>query len=107
MLLNIQVGDILLYDRPQIHQALRLESELFSGSWSRVKNIGRSSLERQIRAAGWTSFFIPREVKVVVFAPINAGKIEHAVTRILKKVRYRNFNCLEVAAIDSKRFLGI
>lgn len=105
--LNIQVGDVLLDDRPQIHQALGLESEPFSGSWSRVKNLDHSSLDRQIRAAGWNSFSIPGEVKVVVFAPINAGKIEHAVTRILKKVRYRNFNCLEVAAIDSKRFLGI
>ena len=107
MPLNIQVGDVLLDDRPQILQALGLESEPFSGSWSRVKTLDRSSLDHQVRAAGWNLFFIPGEVKAVVFGAIKAGKIENAVTRILKKVRSRNFNCLEVAAIDSKRFLGI
>lgn len=107
MNLNMQVGDILLDDRPLIHQALGLESEPFSGSWSRVKTLDHSSLDRQIRAAGWNLFFIPGEVKTFVFGAINAGKIEGAVTRIVKKLRYRNFNCLEVAAIDSKRFLGM
>jgi hypothetical protein len=107
MNLNMQVGDILLDDRPQIHQALGLESEPFSGSWSRVKTLDRSSLDHQVRAAGWNLFFIPGEVKAVVFGAIKAGKTENAVTRILKKVRSRNFNCLEVAAIDNKRFLGI
>jgi hypothetical protein len=107
MNLNVQVGDILLDDRPQIHQALGLESEPFSGSWSRVKTLDRSSLDQQIRGAGWNLFFIPGEVKAVVFGVIKAGKIEDAVTRILKKIRCRNFNCLEVASIDSKRFLGM
>src|SRR5690242_18060544 len=107
MSLNIQVGDILLDDRPQIHQALGLESEPFSGSWSRVKTIDRSFLDQQIRAAGWNLFFIPGEVKAVIFGALKAGKIQGAVTRILKKLRSRNFNCLEVAAIDNKRFLGI
>ena len=107
MPLNIQVGDVLLDDRPQIHQALGLESEPFSGSWSRVKTLDRSSLDHQVRAAGWNLFSIPGEVKAIVFGAIKAGKIEDAVTRILKKVRHRNFNCLEVAAIDNKRFLGI
>ena len=107
MNLNMQVGDILLDDRPQIHQALGLESEPFSRSWSRVRTLDHSSLDQQIRAAGWNVFFIPGEVKAVVFGAVKAGKIEDAVTRILKKIRYRNFNCLEVAAIDSKRFLGM
>jgi len=107
MPLNIQVGDVLLDDRPQIHQALGLESEPFSGSWSRVKTLDRSSLDHQVRAAGWNLFSIPGEVKAIVFGAIKAGKIEDAVTRILKKVQGRNFNCLEVAAIDNKRFLGI
>ena len=107
MPLNIQVGDVLLDDRPQIHQALGLESEPFSGSWSRVKTIDRSFLDQQIRAAGWNLFFIPGEVKAVIFGALKAGKIQGAVTRILKKLRSRNFNCLEVAAIDTKRFLGM
>jgi hypothetical protein len=107
MSLNIQVGDILLDDRPQIHQALGLESEPFSGSWSRVKTIDRSFLDQQIRAAGWNLFFIPGEVKAVIFGALKAGKIQGAVTRILKKLRSRNFNCLEVAAIDTKHFLGM
>jgi hypothetical protein len=105
--LNIKVGDVLLDDRPQILQALGLESEPFSGSWSRVKTFDRSSLDHQVRAAGWNLFFIPGEVKAVVCGAVKTGKIENAVTRILKKVRSRNFNCLEVAAIDSKRFLGM
>jgi len=107
MNLNMQVGDILLDDRPRIQQALGLESEPFSGSWSRVKNLDHSSLDRQIRAAGWNLFFIPGDATAFVFGAIKAGKIEDAVTRILKKVRHRNFNCLEVAAVDNKRFLGI
>jgi hypothetical protein len=91
MSLNIQVGDILLDDRPQIHQVLGLESEPFSGSWSRVKTIDRSFLDQQIRAAGWNLFFIPGEVKAVIFGALKAGKIQGAVTRILKKLRFPEF----------------
>jgi hypothetical protein len=107
MNLSTRVGDILLDDRPRIHQVLELRIEPYSGSWSRVKIFDRSSLDQQIRAAGWNLFFIPGEAKAMIFGAVAAGKIEGALTRILKKVRSRNFNCLEVSAIETKRFLGI
>jgi len=52
---RIQVGAILIEDRPLVTQILDLESEPYSGNWSVVKAIDGFALDRKIHAAG-TSF---------------------------------------------------
>jgi hypothetical protein len=50
---KVQVGTILLEERPLIVQVLELESEPYSGNWSVIKGLDGSSLDRKIHTAGW------------------------------------------------------
>jgi hypothetical protein len=104
---KVQVGTILIEERPLIAQVLGLESEAYSGNWSVIKGLDGFSLDRKIHTAGWNFFFIATEVKVMIFGAIGATNIHSALKRILEKVRQQNFNCFEVTGIVAKRFLGV
>jgi hypothetical protein len=79
---RIQVGAILIEDRPLVTQILDLESEPYSGNWSVVKAIDGFALDRKIHAAGWNFFFMAEEVKATVFGSLAAKSIQKALKRI-------------------------
>jgi hypothetical protein len=104
---TVQVGAILIEDWPPLPRFLGLESEPYSGNWSLVKVLDGCALDRKIRASGWNLFFMAAEVKAMFFGALGAKKIEHALKRILRKVKQQHFNGLEVTEIVAKRFLGV
>ena len=104
---TIQVGAILLDERPLMMQALGLDSEPYTGNWGVVKALNGFALDRKIHAAGWNFFFMATEVKAIFFGALGANKIHNALKRILGKVKRQDFNCLEVTGIVAKRFLGM
>jgi hypothetical protein len=103
----VEVGTVLIEDRPGITQLLALEIQSYTGGWSVLQGINGAALDRKIRAAGWNFFFMATEVKVILLGSLGTTKIRNAIRRILKKVRLHNFNCLEVTGITEKTFLGI
>jgi len=107
MLPAVQVGAILIEEWPLMTQRFGLESEPYSGNWSLVKVLDGCALDRKIRASGWNFFFMAAEVKAMFFGALGAKKIEHALKRILGKVKQQHFNGLEVTEIVAKRFLGV
>jgi hypothetical protein len=104
---TIQVGTVLINDSPIITRFFGLQSEACSGTWSVVKMLDGSALDRKIHAAGWNFFFMAPEVKVMFFGAVGAKKIQNALIRILAKAKRQSFNSLEVTAIVAKRFLGV
>jgi len=107
MTLKVEVGTILIEDRPSPRFLGLLESEPYSGNSSVIKGLDGFSLDRKIHAAGWNFFFMAAEVKVMIFGAVGATKIQSALKRILERVRQQNFNCFEVTGIVAKRFLGV
>ena len=99
---RVQVGTILIEDRPLVTRILDLESESYSGNWSVVK-----VLDHKLRRVGWNFFFMAEEVKATVFGSLAAKNIQKALKRICLKVRKQNFNCLEVTKMVENRFLGV
>jgi hypothetical protein len=104
---EVQVGTILMKEWPMTTQLLGPESGSYSGNWSVIKALDGLALDRKIRAAGWSFFFMATEVKVMFFGAVRAKSIQKALKRILGKVSYLNFNSLEVTGIVPKRFLGV
>src|SRR6476661_1660854 len=104
---TVQVGTILIADRPRITQFLGLESEPYSGNWGVVRGLDGFALDRKIHAAGWNFFFMAAEVKVMFFGSLGAEKIQKALKRILEKVKPQQFNGLEVTEIAARHFLGV
>lgn len=104
---TVEVGTILIGDRPRITQLLALEIEPYAGGWNVLLGINGAALDRKIHAAGWNFFFMAAEIKVTFFGSLETAKIRNAMRRILGKVRPQGFNCLEVTGIVAKRFLGM
>ncbi len=101
---EVHLGTILMSEWPPL---LGLESEPYSGHWRVIKALDGFALDRKIRAAGWNFFFIAAEVKVMFIGALGTNKIQHALHRILGKVKHQHFNGLEVTGIVAKRFLGL
>lgn len=86
--------------------------EPYSGHWSVVAAsdgiaMDCKIIDRKIRAAGWTLFFLASEVKVMFFGVLGTKKIRQAVDRILCRVDDQHFNGLQVTGIFARRFLGL
>jgi len=104
---QIQVGSILIEDRPTMTRTLDIEIEPYALSWSLVRFLNGRDLDRKIRSAGWNFLFIAGEVKVKVWGAGSQSDIQTALMRIAQRKRRECFNCLEVTAILPKHFLGI
>jgi hypothetical protein len=104
---TVQVGTILIADRPAITQLLGLTSEQFSGKWCNVQGLDGFALDRKIHAAGCNFLFMAGEVKASFLGFARATNLRRALQRILVKSGPQSFNCLEVTGIVARRFLGI
>jgi len=104
---TIQVGSVLIENRPAMAQALDLQCEPYTANWGVLNALESFGLSRKIHAAGWNYFFMAAETKAMFLGAVGAGKIQSALQRMLGKLKPLNFNCLEVTGIVARRFLGV
>src|SRR5438046_8737351 len=103
---TVQVGTILIENRPLIMRTLNLESEPYSGPWGVLQSLTSSTLDQKIRSVGWNCFFMAVEVKGTAFGRPAAKSIQRAMKRIFVNVRKLDFNYVEIAIIEQDRCLG-
>src|SRR5437762_14375863 len=94
---TVQVGTILIENRPLIMRTLNLESESYSGPWGVLQSLTSSTLDQKIRSAGWNCFFMAAEVKGTAFGRVAPQCLQRALNRIFVDVRKLDFNRVEVA----------
>ena len=99
---NIQVGTILIEDRPLVTRILDLGSESYSAKWVVLK-----VLDQKLRSVRWNCSFMAEEAEATVFGSLAANNIQKALKRIFLKIRKQNFNCLEITKMVENRFLGV
>ena len=99
---NIQVGTILIEDRPLVTRILDLGSESYSAKWVVLK-----VLDQKLRSVRWNCSFMAEEAEATVFGSLAANNIQRALKRIFLKIRKQNFNCLEITKMVESRFLGV
>ena len=99
---NVQVGTILIEDRPLVTRILGLGSETYSAKWVVLK-----VLDQKLRSVGWNCSFMAEEEEATVFGALAATNIHKALKRIFLKMRKQNFNCLEITKMVENRFLGV
>lgn len=107
MTVNVEVGTILMENRPAMAKTLGLQSAPYSSDWGVLTALDGLGIGRSIQAAGWNFFFMAAEVKVMFFGTFGAERMQNALRRMLGKVKPLNFNCLELTGIAAKRFLGV
>ena len=99
---NVQVGTILIEDRPLVARILDLGRESYLAKWVVLK-----VLDQKFRNVGWNCSFRAEEAEATVFGSLAASNIQKALKRIFLKMRKQNFNCLEVTKMVENRFLGV
>jgi len=94
-------------------ECLQFESEHYSSDWRSVKNLDAQGLDRKIGEAGWTFFFMAGEVEATVIGSDSERTRRRAARNLIVKMQAdrpnesNTFNCLEIARVAVKRFLGI
>ena len=61
MVEKIKAGTILIEESTALPDSLQFESEQYPSGWRLVKDLDRYGLDRKIREAGWTFFFMAGE----------------------------------------------
>jgi hypothetical protein len=103
---QIQAGTMMVQQSASM-RPLGIESEAYSGSWRLLGIPESSGLDRKVRTAGWSLFFMAGELRTVVPAWGGQNTLRRGVKRLLAQTRMQHFNCLEVTYILKKHFLGI
>ena len=76
---QIQAGTMMVQHSASM-RSLEIESEPYSGSWHSLRVLESSGLDRKVRAAGWSLFFMAGELKTVVPAWGGESTLRRGVT---------------------------
>jgi hypothetical protein len=104
---NVQAGTVMIQESLLLPEALRPESEPYSGTWRMVKDLDGFAFDRGVRKSGWNFVFVEGRIKVLVVGWRKKEMINRAVNRLLAIVKSRWFNSAEITSVASGFFLGI
>jgi hypothetical protein len=104
---EIKPGTFLIQESALLPDTLRFGRAESSNGWRSVSNLDGKELDRQIREGGWTFFFLAGEVTASVFGWDPDQATRRALQRVLTDQGSEKFNCLEIAFVARKRFLGL
>ena len=104
---KIKTGTILIEEGALLPESLRFESEPYSKAWRLVENLDSRGLDRKIREAGWTFFYMAGGVNATAFGSDLGKTTRRAVKKVLASMKSDRLNCLEIAQVVVKRFLGL
>jgi hypothetical protein len=104
---NIKTGTIFIEEGAFLPESLRFESEPCSKDWRLVlvENLDSRGLDRKIREAGWTFFYMAGGVNATAFGSDLGKTTRRAVKKVLASMKSDTLNCLEIAQVVVKRFL--
>ena len=101
---TISQGTILIRSDALLPRSMHLGSRQFAEGWRRVAAEDRRELDRQIKDAGWTFFYLAGEIKAHAFGH-DEKAVLRAIERILAGPESEKFNCLEITSWKTMRFL--
>ena len=104
---KIRTGTILIKEGALLPESLGFESEPYSKGWRLVKNLDSRGLDRKIRDAGWTFFFMAGGVNASAVGSDLEKTTRRAIKKVIASMELDGFNCLEIAQVAAKRFLGL
>ena len=104
---TIKSGTILITEGALLPESRLLESEPYAYGWRLIKKLDSSGLDQIISLAGWKFFYIAGVIETNAFGSDEKKTTRKAVKRIIASLKSKNFNCLEITRVASKRLLGL
>ncbi len=103
----ITIGTFLIANGTLLPDSIHLESQPYSKTWASIDNLSRTQIEGQLDKAGWTLFFMARQIKTSAFGFDEGKRLRTAVNRAIDGVQSMHCNCVEITGITRKSFLGL
>jgi hypothetical protein len=88
-----------------IPQSLRVETELYSPGWEIIKNADGDAVDRDIRRADWSFFFLAASIQATALGYWGEKTVRRAMERVFAEAEPSKFNCLEITEVSAKHFL--
>jgi hypothetical protein len=104
---TIKLRTILITDGALLPDSLLLESEPYGYGWRLVRNLDSNGLDQIISRAGWNFFYIAGLIETNTFGSDEKKTTRKAIKRIIANLKSKNFNCLEITRLATKRSLGL
>ena len=104
---KINTGTILIKEGTFLPEDLQLESEPYLKGWRLVKHLDSTGLDRKLREAGWTFFYMAGEVNAIAFGSDSEQTTRWAVKKVIANMKSGRCNCLEISRVEAKSFLGL
>jgi hypothetical protein len=102
----IAAGSILIQKGTYLANSRPLQTGSDWSGWAAVED-SRSVFEKEVRAAGWTFFFMAGEIKTTVFGFDRQKTLRAALQRLIANVKSQNCNSIEITQVTGKSFLKL
>jgi hypothetical protein len=99
-------GTILIRGDALLPRSMDVASQPYTKSWSCIALLDRSTLDRQIKDAGWNFFYLAGELKGSAFGS-DENATKRALGRIIAGLEPDKYNCLEITCAKTSRFLWL
>lgn len=103
---EIRTGTILIEDDALLPETLRSQTRPYSRVWRLVHGMDRDTLGRQIEQAGWTFFYTEGAITATAIGLDSEKTLHRTIGRVIAKLKWDKFNCLEVTRVVEKRMFG-
>jgi len=104
MVETIAAGSILVEQGTQLPNSPEFQRS--SNGWAAVRD-ARPTFEKEIKAAGWTFFFMAGEIKATVFGFDRQKTLRAAIGQLTANAKSHNCNSIEITQVTDKSFLRL
>ncbi len=87
-------------------ESSNIKLEPYSPGWSTIKDSDSDLVDRNLRKAGWSFFFLAANIQAMGWGSWGERAIRRAVNHVLARAKPSGFNCLEITELSARRFLG-
>jgi len=102
---KVTAGTLLIADATLLPDSANSDRISVGHGWGRIGD--KAAFEKNLDAAGWTSFYLAGTIRKNVIGFDAPRSLETAVKRLLGTVVLAQGNCLEVDRITTRSFCGI
>lgn len=103
----IKSGDLLIAEGANLPESMQLETEPYAYGWRLVKNFDLKEFRQIINRAGWNFFYIAGAIETNAFGSDEKKTTRKAIKQLIAKLKAKNFNCLEITQVETRRSLGM
>jgi hypothetical protein len=104
---EIKIGTMLVRQGTLLSFGKSIETQALLPGWSVVRNLDETGLRHKIEEAHWNFFYLAGETKGIAIGRVGYRTLRRAIKGVLANLEGRQFNCLQVRNVFSRRFLGV